>query len=164
MRRNPRLQVPRPIDTPAVINSRCSIKVGIRSPPALIDTLRQSITISCTGRSIVNHLCDGCIRARGVDFAGYVRVAGSSAVMVLHKPWVTDTVVGCWNSNTATGFLDDCCEDEAVVDSGPGGDCFDCVPDGSDLRSRVIINSPGRAGREHDCFVGVEPGRMRLGI
>ena len=84
--------------------------------------------------------------------------------MVLHQTWVADAVVGSRDSNAAARFLDDCCEDEAVVNSSLSGHGFDCVPDGADLGTGVIVDTPGRAGREHNCFVGIEPGYVRLGI
>jgi len=146
MRRDPCLQVARVINAPTVVEPCCSIKVRISPPPTLVDALRQSIAVGCASRSISHHLSDCRIRAWVVDFAGDIRVASSGAVVVLHQSWIADAVVGSRNSDATTRFLDDCCEDEAMVDSSVGSDSFDCVPDGTNFWSRIICLAEGITG------------------
>jgi hypothetical protein len=162
MRRNSILQIPRAVDATTIVEPCCSIKVRLRSPAALVDTLRQTISIRCPSCPISNHLSDGRIRARGVNLAGEVRIAGPGAVVILHQAWVADAIVGSRNSNAAAGLLDDSCEDKAVVDSRLGGNGFNCVPDGANLGPRVVLDTPSRAGGEHDGFVGIEPVCVKL--
>ena len=58
--------------------------------------------------------------------------------MVLHQTRVGNAQRAGGDSNTATGFLKHNGEDEAVVDSGSGGDGLDGIVDGCDFGGGVI--------------------------
>ena len=77
--------------------------------------LLETITASCTGGTVSDHLGDLA------SWAGVLNssvVTGSGAVVGLHEPWVDNSVVCCWGSNAAVGLLHDNSENEPGVDAG----------------------------------------------
>lgn len=89
--------------------------------------------------SFADHLRDGLLRARVLYRVGrYVRVAGGSAIVVLHQTRVADTPVGRRRAHTAARLLRHDSKDEAVVDLGLLGDLLDGIVDGADFLGRVV--------------------------
>lgn len=121
MRRNPQPQIPTRIHTPTVIDparpipSTGAVQPAFGSAPRLHKPhLWSTHRIRRARGAFAYHLLDRGIGAR-IHGSG-ILVARRRAVVVLHEPWVADTVVGGGYADAAGGLLEDDCEDEAGVE------------------------------------------------
>ena len=117
------------VDRATVVNSCCTRKVGIICPPSLINAVGQPISGISSGSPLSDHLLNDRRRAWVLDDVSDIRVASSVAIMVLHQPWIADAIVASWHPDAATGFLQDDCKNETVINACFGGHLLNGIPD-----------------------------------
>jgi hypothetical protein len=131
MRGNAALQPGAGVDATRVVEAGSAVEVLIGAGACLVNAVGETVAIVRTGGSLADHLGDDTRRARRLNLAGQVRVAGSVAVVALHETWIADTVVGGVDAYAAAGLLEHDGKDEAVVNTSLPGDLLDRVPDGA---------------------------------
>lgn len=90
-----------------------------------------------------------------------ILVAREGTGMSLHQARITHAVVGGAHTNTAFGFLEKDCEDEAVVDLGQVRDELNSIPYLANFLISVVLPVVGSkidTSDVHDAFVCIEPG------
>ena len=161
------LQIPIRCQTSTIIQP-CSSVIPTDIGVALLLVVLPEPGAPCRSiRAVEDLLVDLGLRAGKLNVSGHadsgiVVIAGTSAVVGLHQPWIR-VIVGCCNNTDASGrLLNNDGEDESRIDSRGRIDGKDCLSHLLDFFRRVVRDAPLLTRDLYIRFVVLEPGGLLL--